>query len=241
MKIAFLMAVSAVAFTGLAQAGAFAPGDDIISETLTGTITGGLDSGDGTYDDAHLFNVGGGSLLGAPVSITFSYDATYIAANGVYYNDLVGMSYDGIASDPSPYQISVTIGGTAFSPSGTYFEDTELSLSSDASSQGAVNEGLTAAEDLSGNLIEFAAGNLDPAITGFDVDQQADVSAMFGDPSDAYVLEATTCGLNCGAATDILFASLSPSSGTPEPTTWLSLATGLCGLALLRFRRGRRS
>jgi hypothetical protein len=50
--------VAILAVSGVAQAGT------IISETLTGTITGGFDSGaNGANDDADIF--GGGNLYGA--------------------------------------------------------------------------------------------------------------------------------------------------------------------------------
>jgi hypothetical protein len=104
MKIAFLAAISKLIFTGFAQAGAFQAGDDIVSVTLTGTITSGNDIVD-------LF--GGGSLVGDTASLRIGYDATHMDSVGNYSADGTGYSEVYLFNDSSPYQISVTIGPAA--------------------------------------------------------------------------------------------------------------------------------
>jgi hypothetical protein len=73
------------------------------------------------------------------------------------------------------------------------------------------------------NVTNTDASNLpsDPTV-------QSDVSAMFDNPDNSVAL---TLGNNS------FFGSLDLSAA-PEPATWLSLATGLVGLGLLKFRRG---
>jgi hypothetical protein len=235
MRTTILAVVAALAFAGVAQA------DDINTIALTGTIVGGFDSGpNGTNDDAGLF--GGGDLLNAAISVTVSYDATYMQNNFIYYNDGLGYSQTSIygnIQNPSqisnPFQMSVTIGGIPFSVTGTFYDGIQLCPASDSNC--GTNMGGIAAEDFFSNIIIVNFSNSDSAITGYDVNTPSEVSAAFNDPNNTYNVFIENGPGGPGAYDSLLFG---PSSGqpTPEPSTWILLFTGLCAAAALRFRRG---
>jgi hypothetical protein len=231
MRIVLLAAIAALAFTGVARA------NYINTIDLTGTIVSGSDTGpNGTNDDADLF--GGGDLLNAAISVTISYDATYTAANGTYYNDGVGYSQTSFQTSEygalngtiaDPFQISVTIGGTPFAVTGTFADD--MSLCSASDSDCGSNFGGIAAEDPFANMIQVYFFNSDiTPMTGYDVNTPSDVSAAFNDPNNTYLVVAEN-GPGGPAAYDML------NFATPEPSAWLLLFTGLAGVATLKLRR----
>jgi len=239
MKITLMAVMAALAFTGVAQAGAFQAGDLIISETLTGYVVGGNDSGaNGTNDDAKLF--GGGDLLNAAVTLTFSYDVTYLKADPstISYNDGIGRSEIGAYNDTAGYNFSVTIGNYSFSVAPSYLDETYLDDSDDG--QGAnANFGGTHSIDLANDFLDLYSQNSGGSNPPYDVTIASDITEWLTKPDDFNELQAgnDTIGSQCGCFTgvfDTLY--LSPLS-TPEPSTLLSLAAGLGGLGLVRFRR----
>lgn len=233
MKFALMAGIAALAFSGVAQAG-----DVIISETLTGYITGGFDIGGSphhTNDAAFLF--GGGDLYNAAVSLTFSYDATTLAAIGYYiYEPATELGLIGV-NGPAPYSISVTIGGTTDTIIPTYDDETELSGYNPTWSPGE-NLFDTIGENLEYNYVELYAYSRDAPIFAFDVNSQNDITQFLSNPDNAYLIWATNYG---GGSVDLLTASLTQVSSVPEPTTWISLAMGLGGVAWLKFRRSTSS
>jgi hypothetical protein len=226
MKFALMAGIAALAFSGVAQAG-----DVIISETLTGHITGGFDSGlHGSNDWAFLF--GGLNLYNDAVSVTFSYDATTLAAIGFddYYP--IGYSYIG-ANAPAPYSISVTIGGATDTIVPTYDNETEL-CSDNPTYCGGENLFFTIGESLPYyDWVQLYVYNRDAPISLFNVNSQSDITQFLSNPADTYEIWAYN---NFGSGTDILTASLTLGSPTPEPTTSILLAMGLGGVAFLKFR-----
>jgi hypothetical protein len=233
MKFALMAGIAALAFSGVAQAG-----DVIISETLTGHITGGSDSGThGSNDEADLF--GGLNLYNDAVSLTFSYDATALAANpsGYYIYEPAGeLGIIGV-NGPAPYSISVTIGGITDTIIPNYDDQTELCGHNVTWCPG---ENLldTIGENLEYNYVELYAYNRDAPIFAFDASSQNDITQFLSNPDNAYLIWATNYG---GGSVDFLTASLTLGSSTPEPTTWMLLAMGLGGVALLKFRRNTSS
>jgi hypothetical protein len=228
MKSIILAVITALAFSGVARA------DDFNTFTVTGIITDGYDSGpNGTNDDASLF--GSGDLLNAMVSVTVSYDATYVQNNFNYTNDGVGYSDTTLSGDPSPYQMSVTIGGISFSVTGTFNEDLFLCSASDSSC--GSNFGGIAAEDSIANILQVYFFNSDSALAGYDVNNPSDVSAAFNDPDNTYNVFIANGPGGPDAYDDLMF---SPSSEQPipEPSSWLLLFTGLGGMVILRLRHG---
>jgi len=239
MRYATLAAFAVVLFSGAAQAGYICnPGDTCISQIITGTITGGTDSGDGTHDDANLFNIGGGSTLGDTVTINIDYDLTSIQnnANGqVYYASGNGNNLENPAS-PNDYQISATLTGIgttfAVNPDGSgffvnymygYDFDGQNTYYSDG------NEG--------DSLLRFVAYNTNSEYSTGDPTSTSQIEEILNDPTSTIQLLGTT---NNFATFDALTLSgLQIESSTPEPTTCLSLATGLGGLALIKFRRSK--
>jgi hypothetical protein len=235
MRTTILALIAALAFTGVARA------DDINTITLTGSIVGGFNSGpNGTNDDAGLF--GGVDLLNTAISVTVSYDTTYMQNNFGYTNDGVGYSeallYGNIQNPSqisSPFQMSVTIGGISFGVTGTFYDDMQLCSASDIDC--GLNSGAIAAEDFTSNMILVYYSNSDSAITGYDVNNPSDVSAAFNNPDNTYNVFIAN-GPGGPDAYDSLLFSASSGQPTPEPATWLLLFTGLCGMATLKFRRG---
>jgi len=234
MKIALWAVIAALAFTGVAQA------DDIHTITLSGSIVGGSDSGpNGTNDDAGLF--GGGDLLNAAISVTLSYDATYMQDNFSYTNDGVGFSTASLYGSeqyPLPgsnsYQMNVTIGGIPFSVAGTFYDGMFLCSASD--SDCGSNFGAIAAEDTIANMIQVVFFNSDSALAGYNVFTPSDVSAAFNNPDNTYTVILQN-GPGGPDAYDILNFNPASEQPIPEPSSWLLLLTGMAGSATLRLRR----
>jgi hypothetical protein len=152
-----------------------------------------------------------------------------MAANGTYYRYLTGESYTLDYSEATVYMISLTIGGVPYSITPYFGEETLLCSSAECSTNELATAGV--ATDNPTTAIELIAENSGAAITKFDVNSQSDVSAMLSNPADKYVL-----GVFGTAGVDDLTANLTLSP-TPEPSSWLSLAMGLAGLAFLKSRR----
>ncbi|HXN45661.1 MAG TPA: PEP-CTERM sorting domain-containing protein [Bryobacteraceae bacterium] len=221
MKRAFLAAIAAVAVGGVAQAtiAPINPGDTVITQTVNFRIVGGNDSGpNGTNDDADLF--GGGDLLNATGSFTFSYDATYMAGG---YSPGIGSSVSE-TSDPDAFQASLTIAGNTLSVGAGDFGAVGLCLTASSSCIDA--NGIVVVVDTAGNGL--LAGALGP-VAGYDVNSQSDISTLWGGSGTQYEFEAIT-----GGSIDILYGS---QGTTPEPSTWFFLLTGLAGVATLKLRR----
>lgn len=73
MKVASCSAVLALSFCGVVSAAT-------ISETLTGTVTSGIDA-------AGLFGAANTDLTGSAFSLTYSYNLTLLNTNGSYFTD----------------------------------------------------------------------------------------------------------------------------------------------------------
>ncbi len=232
MRTTILAVIAALAFTGVAQA------DDINTITLNGIIVGGDDSGpNGTNDDAGLF--GGGDLLNAPITVTVSYDATFVQNNFTYTNDGVGYSQTSLQGNipddvevGSPFQINITVGDIPLGVTGTFNDDIFLCSASDVDLD-CSNYGGIAAIDSLGDMIQVYFLNSDSALAGYDVNNPSDVSAAFNDPNNVYSFFVVYGPSGNDAYDNLMF-----DQPTPEPSTWLLLITGLGGMATLRFRRG---
>jgi MYXO-CTERM domain-containing protein len=255
MKIALLsaVAVAAAAFSGVAYA------DAIVSETLTGIITGGSDSGpQGANDDAGLF--GGGNLYGVAVTVTFSYDidllveaALGMADGSTYYLQpdeyeyFIDYNGDGAVTE------DVTIGGMTYTASNDFDPEAYLYIgeiynTSPTNSYGQLQ--VVAEQFLNVNNQNLASviysqfsGGVTSSIPLGELGDQAALDAYIAGVTGGTIsLGSNVCGgfgctTSSNTASDVLTATFS----TPEPAAWGLAAMGLAGLALIkRHRRAKR-
>jgi hypothetical protein len=213
-------------------------GGTIISETLTGTITGGFDSGaNGANDDADIF--GGGNLYGATATMSFSYDidalntAATNGTNGSQYVLLPGAyEYYRDFTDDGSVTFSVTIGAMtdAFSnnhPSNIF--NSALIENCNSSPSGCGRPLLDIA-GTTGQLIFEGITTLPLGQLG----NQADIQDFLSQSTNGYMnLSGPTLGANVD---DELNVQITSASDTPEPTTWNLVALGLGGVARLKRR-----
>jgi hypothetical protein len=247
MRLTLLAGMAALAFTGVAHANV------IIAATVTGTIVGANDLDPygnpvGSTDTTGPFGGAGNNLLGELLTLSFSYDATQMTSNGTYYNDGVGYSYLYDVSNDGALTSTATVAGyQPFTGAGDYedvsFIDnaTEPFITAPYEQFGFSSENFVYNPTLGYNIyvgVSLTAYYLPPPSLDYDVSDSASVGAVMaqgGVPGGFFVTVVGPSG-----ASDYLALSTS-SVSTPEPTTWLLLATGLGGIALLKFRRSKSS
>jgi hypothetical protein len=240
MKKVLFAAISALLLTGAVRA------DDIIfTDTMSGTIasaygyTAPVGGGNslGSFDGTGEF--GAGSLVGQFFTLSYTIDLTKLL-NDATETDTDGSTYIYItdASNDGAIFNSLTIGGYDYSLGGYYQylgiytnyygmnSILEFTYNVDASSDSATSP-----------TIQPAPYNFDTAnpLSSIDPTQlPALTNELFSDPNTfGYIYVQGPNGGN-----DYLYYNYTASSA-PEPSTWLSLATGLGGLALLKLRRTR--
>jgi len=227
MKTVLLAAISALLLTGAVQAN-----DIIITDTVSGTISGAADydaNGNnlGSLDGTGEF--GAESLVGQSFSLTSTIDLTELQDDGTLYTD--GSTYYEIidSSNDNAISTSLTIGVNNYTQTGY---NSELAIYSGYYNQ--VSD-IVQNSTLPYASIQISGYNYDASnpLASIDPSQiQALTGQLLSDPqtyNGIYVAGPT------GGEDNLTFAA----SSAPEPTTWLSLATGLGGLALLKFRRSR--
>jgi hypothetical protein len=210
------IAVAAMGLGGPASA-------SIITETLTGTISSGTDAAD-------LFVGPNADLSGYSVMLTFSYNTAVLVAdspplitNGTtyeYYSDTSGdgVLHESITINSNTYTIVSTddgqIGWCSASCTGTpelYFFATDT-------------PGLASIEpSIYGGPYDLGTGEL-LSQSDIDADIEGAATALF------YVDDGTSSD-----SIDVNLAFVPPP--VPEPTSWILLAIGLGGLAVLKKRR----
>jgi hypothetical protein len=238
MSRATFVAFTAVLFSVAAQASYICnPGDTCISQTITGTISSGTDSGDGTYDDANYFNIGGGSTLHDTLTITLNYDLTSIQNGGggnYFYTDGVGYGINSEGpTNPADYLMTVTLNSQ---PPMTVDDSVSFENASQGYQDEFYNEFFSQVYGSSNTFTSINARNVNPNYSIWDTGSNAQLMEIFNDPSSTVKFLAGT--QKTGSDT-LYLTGVQDVAGTPEPNTWLSLATGLGGLALFKFRPGK--
>ncbi len=274
MKKIALWAIAILVFTGIAQADAiqsyspslagydpFPAGDDVVSVTLAGTITGGSQAGAGGIDGADLFerpNFPHTNLLNAPIQVNLYWDESAIddIANnyspggaGDDFFEIYAFSppNDGDYPWPTPPIASYSVvNNNGFDVA---FES-GFNYSIAAFDTYGCNMGPFAPQDClavtayntNSKTFEFIAANSDGTPASVDIGSQAAVNAFLSNPDNTYTLlysnypgEFDQYGDN-----DVFTANLSLVTSSPEPATGTLLAMALAGGAFLKLVRRRR-
>jgi hypothetical protein len=258
MKIGFLAAIAAVvmAFSGTAQAGAF-------SYTLQGTVTGvytqyytedytnGFTSGTSSNTDySGLF--GGGILTGSAMSMSFAYNTSGMPIDSTYTDQPtggganVGWNNSSFANGALSY--SMTIGGDTQGSVSDPNALSALSLSYNGAAPPAQNSaylGLNVYRPgQSGNSFLIYSN------TSFEdeIDNQAYMDEFVANLCNGLIANTGNCRFfidstqytangYTGYSEAISFSLPDAPPSTPEPSTWLMLATGAIITAWLKYRR----
>jgi hypothetical protein len=218
MKVSIL---SAVAVAAMALSGSAKAGDLYITETVNGIITSGTDTD-------NIFGAGVDAvLIGYFASLTFTYDATALGADGLVTDGSTYEYYLDASGNPAIAVDSLTINGTTITDSSYTY--------------GGAGWNATSGPCHSGDFYQFADPTGSTSIesdvcggpytigSGAPLSQSA-IDANFAGATGAVFYDDDGTNLE---AFDIRF--------TPEPATWFSLAMGLGGVALLKFRPRPRS
>jgi hypothetical protein len=280
MKKIALWAIAILVFTGIAQADTlqsyspylpgydpFPAGDDVVSVTLAGTITGGNQGG---IDGADLFerpNSTHANLLNAPIQVNMYWDESAIDDIANNYNPTV---YDSGAGDgfffiyawsppndgdypwPPPPIASVTVvnnnGDDVPFYSGSNYSTAAFDIFGCGMGPFAPQDCLTVSGqnyNTDGISFEFLAANSDGTPASVDIGSQAAVNAFLSNPDNTYTLFYSNYDQTLGVSedpgyNDVFTANLSLVTSNPEPATWTLLAMALTGGALLKLGRRRR-
>jgi hypothetical protein len=210
------VALAAVAFSGVAQA-------SVITETFTALITGGT-------DNAGAFGAADASLAGDTVTFSFSYDAALLAADIEGDQEVIGSEfYDGTFTE------SATINSQTFTLTGSGWLQ-----GCTAAGCGGDGSFATVADDSDGLIYQSLQTTQNYSIG--DALSQTEVDALFGGGATTGVLQVGPGDWHDGGIDLLTIGNVNAESlsGTPEPTTWISLALGFGIVGLLKRRRSAR-
>jgi hypothetical protein len=230
-------AIAVLALSAQAQAGA------IVTETLNGTITGGVDS-------LGFFGTAGADLTGDAIALSFIFDTGLLntaATNGTngssYSTAPEAQTYNDYANDAS-VSLSMTIGGETVTQTDNSSSSMGEIFDCGASGGYCLNDVLEVFVD---NYADgsYAAVELNGSYGPIGSLTQANVDSYVAALGDfvnfgGYGLPPSNVGLLVGAGSENDGISFDLTS-SPEPATWLSLGFGLFAVALHKFRLARRT
>ncbi len=204
----------------------------IITGTLTGTIGTSGGPSNVTSDPYGIFGPAGANYAGDQITLSFSYNTGLL----VYVDN--GGQDDDYQASPSfvdgAIAVGVSIGSSTYAyptpgPSVLYAGE-DVADSGPGSS--VLGFALSATYNVGGYLQGYDADFELYGTSSLPIGSLADQAAI-----SSFLGTVTTATLfidNGEGGENIYFTPDASSTSAPEPTAWLLLAAGLCGLALLR-------
>jgi hypothetical protein len=166
-----------------------------------------------------------------------NYDLTSIQNGGggnYFYTDGVGYGINSEGpTNPADYLMTVTLNSQ---PPMTVDDSVSFENASQGYQDEFYNEFFSQVYGSSNTFTSINARNVNPNYSIWDTGSNAQLMEIFNDPSSTVKFLAGT--QKTGSDT-LYLTGVQDVAGTPEPNTWLSLATGLGGLALFKFRPGK--